>query len=166
MHPKPLTLPADLDRRLRGVAAERGESPRALLRTILRITLSTLAGQRPLPSWWLTVMHLADEDLARVGLDKILTEAPRWSAEPVGTPDLGALCLLRRDDGVWLTVEFVHHRRKLHLLGGLGDRYSERSLILDAKEAWIDLSAAAWRRMLTEADRLADELHGDQPAPA
>src|SRR5690606_30508746 len=45
------------------------------------------------------VMHLADEDAGRIGLGKVLAEAPRWKAEPAGNPrDRAALCLLRRDD--------------------------------------------------------------------
>lgn len=164
MPTKPLTLPVRLDRRLRRVAAARGQTPRALLRMILTATLPTLSGERPLPRWWLTVMHLAEEDAGRIGLGKVLDEAPRWKAEPAGNPpDRAALCLLRRDDGPLLVVEFVPHRRQLYLVGASGERQAERALILHASEAWVDLSAAGWRRMLAEADRLADELQTDVP---
>ena len=159
MPTRPLIVPARLDRRLRQVATARGETPKALLRTILKLTLPALAGERPSRRWWLTSMHLAGEDVARVGLGKVLSEAPRWTAEPAGcVKDRAALCLLRRDDEVLLVVEFLPHCRRLWLHGALGERQSERTLILHPAEAWVDLSATGWRRMLAEADRLADEL--------
>ena len=95
----------------------------------------------------------------RIGLDKVLSEFPRWRVEPAGSVENpGTLCVLRRDDGGLLVAEFVPHRRQLYLYGALGERQSERTLILHPAEAWVDLSATGWRRMLAEADRLADEL--------
>jgi hypothetical protein len=56
-------------------------------------------------------------------------------------------------------------RRKLRLFAGHGEAVRDASLALGPDEAWIDLGAGAWRRVVARADRLADELAAGVAAP-
>lgn len=183
--PEPLVVPDELAPRVRAVAAEEGMGAEKALTWLLALVLDAVE-QSPRRSgrWMLAFLETDDGPTPPTGLEKVFDEFPRWAADRVplskrdrsGADDQTSeaagedqaqatqeapscdLCVLRRDDGANALVEVMTVTGEAVVHVWRGDQRAEQALPLACHEAWIDMGARVWDRLMKAADELADGL--------
>lgn len=179
----PLLVPEDLAPRVRSVADKTQRSTDDFLRDVLEAAVEIF--DEPVVRhrrWFLGYLRTDDGPTPPAGLDKVLDAFPRWrtvglvsgedetggdrserphTGDAVVTSDGESRCepcLLERDDGVAIVVEVLPSIGRVRLVAAANGRDAESLLDLECHQAWLDLGARVWRRVLVAADDLSDRL--------
>jgi len=184
--PEPLVVPEELASRVRAVAEQGGMSVEETLADLLALVLEVVEkGPCRTGRWLLSFVDTDDGPTPPAGLGTAFQEfSSRWSVvrvpaserepaapEPETTPGAAAdsaedaadaprceLCVLRRDDDATAIIEVVTTTGEAVVFVQRGEHRADIALPLECHEAWLDLGARVWRRVMHAADELADGL--------